>query len=119
MINIKELKNKIKPVFEAGREEQLLDYLVALIKDDIIKIVNDINTIATYRPVSDNLYYLYVRAIVSESDSNILEIVDLYNYFTTTTKLEGIKVDLKKDELLKNTWAGPIITPIFSDEDMP
>jgi len=118
MIDVDELRERLNNTFEPGKEDLLLDYLITIIRSDVIKIVSDINTIAIEESVTDNLYYLYVKSIVSESDTNILNIVDLYNDFTTDRKLEGITVDLKKDELLNNEWSGPIVTPIFADEDV-
>ena len=115
MINVNELKPKVKKVFAPGKEKELLDYLIAVIREDVIKIINDIVQIARSSFTTDNLYNMYINTILTESSENIEEIIGLFNSLSTTVKLDTIEIDIMPIDHVTEQWDGPIVTPVFKE----
>lgn len=114
MIDLNELRNDLELPFQRGLEEDIITYIVALIREDVVKLVMDISYIARDRTVHDSLYDIYTQAIAEESTDNVRAVVDLFNDMSSKIKLKDILVEIDKSQL--SNWKGPKVTPIYNNE---
>jgi hypothetical protein len=114
MINIEELRLQLDEAFALdNNEDDILNYVMLVVREDVIKIINDIINIAQEDSTTDNLYHMFVHSIIDESSANLEEVVHLFNSYGPKRELENITIDVVPS--YNGDWAGPSVTPIFKD----
>lgn len=110
MINVQELEKKLEPILEHNHDTDVLDYIILLVRDDVLKIMRDMQALAGEESVNIVLYQVTIKNLLQELEDNIIDIVKMYNSFSEEP-LETIRVEI-------NAWEpsdGPIVTPVFKE----
>jgi len=114
MIDLNDLNIQLDEAFALGNnEDDILNYIILVVREDVIKIINDIINIAQEDSTTDALYQMYVSTIIDESGANLEDVVHLFNSYKPDKELANILIDVIPS--YDGNWTGPTVTPIFKE----